>query len=744
MGLLTITNATLNLDTIWPRGESDGDTFTLNVGNATFEFRPRTGTTSTITKLYESASTRSRYGQKVCINAKNQLRLRLQGVDSPELHYRPLLSANQGEAEFTREQRNAFNNYNFRFRQVLAEEASFKLREVLLKYGVGEVRVRVESRIDLPGEVFDCYSRFIGDAFVTEGGTEFWINRWLLEEGLAFAAYYDSMEPDEIDELNRAWQIGKQKDGGVWMGFKAKIPAINSNMLYSSHKPGTTQDKALTLPKVFRRQTEWWARDQANLGPAHFMDFLRSKKDRVRTAFQFIQLGRAAESHKSSDFISEDETLRIEPENVIYAEEAATLIHRGVPPAVISSWSLTKEPMWSAELSGKAWVNSVAISDDGRRTVGATFLHNYEGSAMVLGAYALSVFDAQGGLLWAMKYPRILDGIFSVAISGNGQVVAGGGWLNEDEGLLCVCDADSGAVLLEDKSLPQRVNVVAFSHDGALLAAAADKVHLYLRHGKGYRSLNRTDSSLDLDGDVKALAVHPSGEWLVAGDQSGNAALVTLRHGTIDTIHYWKAPHKPGNRTKPNSPSRPIPFLRAVIAEQNDVFAIGGGDFVYSFTRDSFLRGIPVAEYDTWDGDAPNGQKSGSGKVREQTYPAENVRSVALSADGGMLAVVANRRIAGAATGALLVYKNGNQSPAWHLRLPRNPNDVSLNRDGSRIAIADGFPPGEPAAFLVFDGDGHELWQYPTTDMNWPIAINREGTVLAAGSDDGKLYYFEL
>jgi len=100
------------------------------------------------------------------------------------------------------------------------------------------------------------------------------------------------------------------------------------------------------------------------------------------------------------------------------------------------------------------------------------------------------------------------------------------------------------------------------------------------------------------------------------------------------------------------------------------------------------------------------------------------------------LSFASNRRVARGITGAV------------HARGLRAKDEAgSTQHCNSRrtwIAIADGFPPGDPSAFLVFDGDGHELWQYPTTDMNWPIAINREGTVLAACSDDGKLYYFDL
>jgi endonuclease YncB( thermonuclease family) len=745
MGLLTITNATLDIDKLWPAGKSDADTLTLDVTSAKFEFQPHERTSSTITRIFESAMVRGQHASNHCISPKHQVIVRLQSVDAPELHCRPSPPSILDTPQMTPEQKAAFLKFNFEFRQARGEDSTARLRTALQIYGKRIIQVRFESRIDLPNDLFDCYGRAIGDVFVTEAGPEFWINRWLLEDGLAFPSFYDSLEPMEITELISAWERGKRKADGLWMsGYQAKVPTFNPKMVYSRWAPGPVQDRALTYPKVFRRQTEWWARTQALIGPMKFVEYLQSRKDEARRTQDFVQLGRAAEVQKFADFVSEDETLVFEPESLIFGEEPTQLVDCAMPPCAITSWSLWKQHNWSAALSGKAWVNSVAISDDGRRIAGVTFLHNYEAPSTMFGSYAMSVFDAQGRLLWARQYPQTLDGLFAVAISGDGQVVAGGGQLTETGGVLCICDAGTGGVMLEERSLAACVDVVALSHDGSTVAVAAEKLYLYQRRGEGYVSLNPPDGPVRVDDAVKAVAIHPSGKWLVAGDKSGKVTLVTLNADGIENVHCWTAPEKPIDRTRPDTSCGPIPFLRATIAENSEAFAVGGGDFVYGFTKPGFIQGAAGTEYDTWDTDAPNGQLDSEGGNLADLVPAENVRSVALSADGGILAVVANRRIAGAATGALLVYKNGNQSPAWHLRLPRNPNDVSLNRDGSRIAIADGFPPGDPAAFLVFDGDGHELWQYPTTDMNWPIAINREGTVLAAGSDDGKLYYFEL
>jgi hypothetical protein len=233
--------------------------------------------------------------------------------------------------------------------------------------------------------------------------------------------------------------------------------------------------------------------------------------------------------------------------------------------------------------------------------------------------------------------------------------------------------------------------------------------------------------------------IHPSGTWAVACDFSGNVLLITLAGGAIAGTYPWKAPQKPADRKQPGSLA-PIPFLSVAMATQGDAFAVGGGDFVYCFTKNGLIIAQAPVEIDTRDGDT----LSGKAAANHQWKAAENVRWIALSADGQTLAVVANRRIGKDGTGVLLAYKNGNPQAAWRLRLPRNPNGVSVSGDGSRIVVADGYPVGKPAAFLAFDAEGHELWRYPTTNMNWPVAISANKPVVAAGGDDGKLYYFKL
>jgi hypothetical protein len=109
-----------------------------------------------------------------------------------------------------------------------------------------------------------------------------------------------------------------------------------------------------------------------------------------------------------------------------------------------------KNPQWSKSLSVSAWVNQVAISNNGRRVIGATFIHDYEANTRGpnrAGLYGVSAYDQDGNLLWNNSFSG-WDGVFAVAVSGDGETAAGGGWASAGRGFLQVY-AGTGGVKLD-------------------------------------------------------------------------------------------------------------------------------------------------------------------------------------------------------------------------------------------------------------------------------------------------------
>ena len=62
-------------------------------------------------------------------------------------------------------------------------------------------------------------------------------------------------------------------------------------------------------------------------------------------------------------------------------------------------------------------------------------------------------------------------------------------------------------------------------------------------------------------------------------------------------------------------------------------------------------------------------------------------------------------------------------------------------------AAADGYPDATPTKpspghFYLFDKSGKSLGSYTTNNMSWPMQISSDGSAIAAGSDDSRVYYF--
>lgn len=397
----------------------------------------------------------------------------------------------------------------------------------------------------------------------------------------------------------------------------------------------------------------------------------------------------------------------------------------------------TITPKWYENLSPSFWVNSVGISNDAGRVVAATFFHDYSkpGSGPnEEGAFGTYCYDANGNQLWRDRFQG-MDGVFGVAISGDGKIAAAGGWLYQNQALLRAYDAADGTNLLDYTQIQQRVNCVSLSNDGSVLAAAADDVYLFVKTGSAFPT---TPVKMGIAGVannfVASVAVEPGGKWLAACDTMGNVHLGVISGGGIQNYTMWTAPRV---RFGPPKPDSTVPFLAVQAARDGRSFVVGGGDFVYLFDADALLQGKQPIQYDTRDANTPGPTANGTER--------ENVRWVAISGDGAFVTAVANRLNAGKELKAgllvALALEDGQLYKVWEKALDRNPNSTSMNAAGTYISLADGYPVDSDSNFRLFDRDGNELWSYPTHNMNWPMVMSPCGPGIAAGGDDGNLYY---
>ncbi|HTI40609.1 MAG TPA: hypothetical protein VL693_02195 [Vicinamibacterales bacterium] len=458
---------------------------------------------------------------------------------------------------------------------------------------------------------------------------------------------------------------------------------------------------------------------------------------------------------------------------------------------VLTTGPVTKAPAWVQSLSKVAWVNSVAISEKGDRVIGATYIHDFEANSKIYGQFATFCFDvaSTGGKPVATnKWTNRMtgwDGIFAVGISGDGTVAATGGYFtppfagpNQTTGLVMIFDAATGTVLFNSSAtktpIGDTVNVVSLSRDGAIVAAAADQLYVYARSVRNnrvtYTPIQSAAPSTDPDfrttfGPVTSVAVHPSGTWLAACNERGQLLVATIANGVITRMFIKEVSKEPVNATdRTSSVLAPVRFLSVAVSGNDDAeaFVAGGSDVVYRSTvSDMATAANPPVRYDAGGPAAPVVDPAPPEGVTD-AKARQNVRWIAISGDGATFAAVANRKTpppspsanvtSGNALngspqtvnyeGELLIFDAQSPKPKTTVPLEHNPNSVSMDADGEIITVAEGNPPGTPGLFRRFDFSGTQVWQFETGNMNWPIAVSADGSAIAAGGDDGHLYYF--
>src|SRR5262245_6346608 len=120
-GLLEVTG-TIDLNQFWPMGTSDADTtkILVQVGQDAFRFRAFPTAPWKVTHVFDDAIVVGQ-SEKPAIDTRGRVTVRLQGIDAPELHYRPLAALRRNDQ--TDEQHELYLKWNLEYRQRLGETA---------------------------------------------------------------------------------------------------------------------------------------------------------------------------------------------------------------------------------------------------------------------------------------------------------------------------------------------------------------------------------------------------------------------------------------------------------------------------------------------------------------------------------------------------------------------------------------------------------------------------------------------
>jgi endonuclease YncB( thermonuclease family) len=351
MGLLEL-QGTITIDQFWPRGNSDADTVKIQVlltnSERAFHFTPTGARRTRVTRALEGAIVRGK-GRRAAIktdakSGKAAVTVRLQGVDAPELHYRP--SAALKKAAQTSAQHELYLKLNEEYRQFYAERGTVALGRFLAQasHDRPTLKCRVTTEVSSPSDVFDTYGRLVGDVWVELRGRWVNVNTWLTREGHVFPTFYDSMTLSEMESLSTAADEAYVNGAGVWEGVAETVGELDPEMLY--RRPVSLRDAELDLssdagpviyPKLFRRLSTWEVNLRAKMFRGSFQQYLAQNPDKVFRTDDFLSNGRQARPYVLADFISSSSnSIDFWPEELVFVEKPSSLF--GPDGKEVTAW----------------------------------------------------------------------------------------------------------------------------------------------------------------------------------------------------------------------------------------------------------------------------------------------------------------------------------------------------------------------------------------------------------------------
>jgi endonuclease YncB( thermonuclease family) len=328
MGLLRV-NGSIDINQFWPTGKSpnilsDADTVHVEVDPASsFVFE------GDVTRAFDYAWIKTRKNKDgshspiyVIVSqqtAKAHIKVRFQGIDAPELHYR----VDQKKPEV---------------RQRWGKRAASELRKLLQSCASGmKIACHVETFVESPNDAFDMYGRFIGDIMITDSAGILNVNHWLVEHGWAFPTHYNSMKIGEINALNALWASAKK-------GFLKSMVDRAKDSMYGlpAGKAGDAPSEAkadkgeVVFPKLFRRLVGFKEDPKGAATLADFLALPSKKKDLVIDLADFMKLTPAQRKHPTKKnsgvnlvpfhtLVSDGNRLDRKPETLVFVEESAEL-----------------------------------------------------------------------------------------------------------------------------------------------------------------------------------------------------------------------------------------------------------------------------------------------------------------------------------------------------------------------------------------------------------------------------------
>lgn len=353
MGLLKI-RGDIRLEQFWPRGksESDASKIKITLGNNAFEYKADGQENYRSTNVFAEAYIPYQRKKQKIIKRGNQLLVRLQGVDAPELHY-SLYGPTPTKHPTRRGNLNVFDYENLiqesnsiEYRQPMAETAVYQLLTFLSKEAKGgEVPCTFICNANTPTDACDKYGRLVGSIYVTVNKKEIHLNQWLLQNALAFPAFYNSMSVDMIKNFTDLTETLQQGNTGIYKQYKTYIGVFDDALRYrpdvstQKAKQLLAQDKGhLIYPKIYRRWCIYNIYKLARVQLGSFTDYLTAVDDKIYFTQEYLKNDGNEKKLKQNSLFTLVQHNRFTqaPNSIVFIKSALTL--KGEDGKEINTW----------------------------------------------------------------------------------------------------------------------------------------------------------------------------------------------------------------------------------------------------------------------------------------------------------------------------------------------------------------------------------------------------------------------
>jgi endonuclease YncB( thermonuclease family)/bifunctional DNA-binding transcriptional regulator/antitoxin component of YhaV-PrlF toxin-antitoxin module len=325
MGTLKVIGK-IELKQFWPEGLSDADTSSvmISVNQDSFFYQKDNSAPFRKTKAFYDSYVVGKAKSKLVKN--NKIKVRFQGIDAPELHYRaPVIIG----SDITAEIRKQYNAKNKEFRQNLSESATVALSRFLRSIDKTVVECEVISyNVEHPREVVDTYGRFVANLIVRKKNKKYDLNLWLAKEGWVVPTFYSSMSPGEMDDVLTAVKAGKKKKNRIWK----KLNGDTSKFKYSQQiRKDVTGFKIgddagqLIMPKLFRRQAGYELQKKVKIFEGTFATYLTKSKDPFYKLNEFLNEGFEAKLFYLDEFFN-TKKFTLSPEHMVFREKYSNVV----------------------------------------------------------------------------------------------------------------------------------------------------------------------------------------------------------------------------------------------------------------------------------------------------------------------------------------------------------------------------------------------------------------------------------